>query len=126
MAAIADALGDRCRIWLARVEGRPAAAMMVFTGTNAYDFRAAMDESLRSYRANDLLLRLAIEQACRDGCHYYYLGDSGHSASLGQFKERFGARPYDYAEYRLERLPLTAAEEGLKWAVKRVIRFKDS
>src|SRR5207237_686902 len=67
MAAVADALGDRCRIWLARVEGRTAAAMMVFTGTNAYDFRAAMDESLRGFRANDLLLRLATEQACRDG-----------------------------------------------------------
>ena len=73
-----------------------------------------------------LLLRLAIEQACEDGCRYYYMGDSGRSASLGKFKERFGARPYDYAEYRLERLPLTAAEEGLKRAVKRVIRFKDS
>jgi hypothetical protein len=53
------------------------------------------------------------------------MGDSGRSASLGQFKERFGARPYGYAEYRLERLPLTAAQESVKWAVKRLIRFRD-
>ena len=68
MAAVADALGDRCRIWLARVEGRPAAAMMVFTGTNAYDFRAAMDESLRGFRANDLLYYAFIRHAAERGC----------------------------------------------------------
>ena len=41
------------------------------------------------------------------------------------FKERFGARPVCYAEYRLERLPLTAAEHASKRMVKRAIRFKD-
>ena len=39
----------------------------------------------------------------------YHLGESGASRSLAHFKEKFGARPVPYAEYRLERLPLTRA-----------------
>ncbi len=124
--AIARALGPRCRIWVARVGGRPAASMMVLSGANAYDFRAAMDQELAGFRANDLLLKAAIEQACAEGCRYYYLGDSGKSASLGQFKQRFGAEAIRYAEYRLERAPLTAGENALKWAVKRAVRFREA
>jgi hypothetical protein len=100
--------------------------MIVLQGNNAYDFRAAMDEDATSYRANDLLLRLAVWDACRAGCRSYYLGDSGRSVTLARFKERFGARPYDYAEYLLERLPISAAERGLKRAVKRAVGFRDS
>ena len=123
--AIARCLRERCQVWVARVGAKPIASMIVLQGNNAYDFRAAMDEDATSYRANDLLLRFAVCEACRAGCRSYYMGDSGHSATLGQFKERFGARPYDYAEYVLERLPISAAEEGLKRAVKRAVRFRD-
>jgi hypothetical protein len=124
--AIARCLGERCQVWVARIGGKAIASMIVLQGNNAYDFRAAMDEDYRSYRANDLLLRLAVWDACRAGCRYYYMGDSGHSVTLAQFKERFGARPYDYAEFLLERLPISVAEQGLKRAVKRAIRFRDS
>jgi len=124
--AIAAALGDRCQVWVARVAGTAIASMIVLRGNNAYDFRAAMDEEYTSYRANDLLLRLAIEDACTAGCRSYYMGDSGRSPSLGRFKERFGARPYDYAEYLLERLPISAAEQGVKRAVKRAVGFRDT
>jgi lipid II:glycine glycyltransferase (peptidoglycan interpeptide bridge formation enzyme) len=85
-----------------------------------------MDEELTGFRANDLLLKLAIEQACAEGCRYYYLGDSGQPVSLGQFKQRFGAEAIRHAEYRLEVAPLTAGEDALKWAVKRAIRFRDT
>src|SRR5579863_6303317 len=51
------------------------APSMVLTGNNAYGFRAAMDERLTGYRANDLLLR----------------------HSLARFEERFGARPFPYS-----------------------------
>jgi hypothetical protein len=123
--AIAHCLGERCQVWVARIGAKPIASMIVLQGNNAYDFRAAMDEDCRRYRANDLLLRLAVCDACEAGCRSYYLGDSGHSATLGQFKERFGARRYDYAEYLLERLPISTAEEGVKRAVKRAVRFRD-
>lgn len=123
--AIGRLLGERCRVWLARVEGRSAAAIVVIQGVNAYYFRGAMDEELAKYRASDLIQRLAIEDACRAGCRYYYMGDSGWSVSLAQFKERFGAQAYPYSEYRLERLPLSRTERMIKQVIKRMIRFKD-
>ena len=125
-SAIAAALGERCQVWMARLDGRPVASMMVLRGNNAYDFRAAMDEDAASCRANDLLLRCAIEDACRSGCRSYYMGDSGRSQNLAQFKERFGATPHAYAEYCLERLPISAAERGIKRAVKGAIGFRDA
>jgi hypothetical protein len=123
--AMARHLGSRCRVWIARIEGRPAACMLVLLGTNAYDFRAAMNEDLQHYRAQDLIERLSVEEACNAGCRYYYMGDSGTSRTLAAYKEQFGARPYHYAEYRLERLPFTEAERALKSVVKRAIRFRD-
>lgn len=123
--ALGRFLGDRCRVWVASVNGRPAAASVVLQGTNAYDSRAAMDEDLTSYRANDLLLRHTIKDACDAGCSYYYMGESGESASLAQFKERFGATGYPYAEYRMERLPISGTERQVKRVVKRAIGFKD-
>ena len=116
-------LGGHFRPLSAWVE--PAAAMVVLRGVNAYGFRAAMDEELTKYRANDLLMRLAIEDACKAGCRYYYLGDSGWSVSLAQFKERFGAQAYPYSQYHLERLPLSRTEREIKKVIKWVIRFKD-
>ncbi len=123
--AMARHLGDRCRVWIARVEGRPAACMLVLLGANAYDFRAAMTEDLRHYRAQDLIERLSVEEACKAGCRYYYMGDSGWSPSLSHYKEQFGAQPYRYAEYRLERLPISRVERAVKSVVKRAIRFRD-
>ena len=73
-----------------------------------------------------LLHRLAIEEACRAGCRYYHMGESGSSASLAQFKRRFGANAYGYAEYRLERLPITSVDAHLRRLVKRLIGFTDA
>ena len=123
--AIGRHLGDRMQIWLARVDGRPIATILVLRGSNAYYLRGAMDEEMRNHRANDLLHVTALEDACAAGCRFYYLGDSGWSDTLAAFKERLGAQPYHYAEYRSERLPVTRAERVVKGAVKRVIGFKD-
>jgi hypothetical protein len=71
------------------------------------------------------LHRLAIEDACQAGCHVYHMGESGESASLAQFKGRFGAQPQRYAEYRLERLPITQMDKLLRQTIKRAIGFKD-
>ena len=124
--AIAAALGDRCHVYLARLDGRAIASRVVLRGANAYDFRAAMDEEYSKLRANDLLMRATLQDACEAGCATYFFGDSGRSASLAQFKERFGAQAYDYAEYRLERLPISAAERSFKRAVKKAIGFRDA
>ncbi|HWD06302.1 MAG TPA: GNAT family N-acetyltransferase [Amycolatopsis sp.] len=122
--AIGRRLGDRFQVWLARVDGRTAAGCLVARGGNAHDFRAAMDEDLKRYRATDLLQAYAIRDACRAGCAYYYLGESG-TGTLGQFKERFGARPFAAPEFRFERLPVSRAERGVKTVVKAAIGFRD-
>jgi Acetyltransferase (GNAT) domain len=126
LEAIAATLGEACHIWVAWCQRRPAAAIMVLHGRNASYVRGMMDKELAGpTRANYLLHRLAIEEACAAGCRYYDMGETGVSASLAQFKTRFGARPYAYAEYHLERLPITRVSHGARGAVKRVIGFRD-
>jgi hypothetical protein len=124
---IVDKLGEDCRIWAAWVDGRPAAAIFVLQQHNVNDARGAMDRALvGSTGANDLIQKLAIEHAANAGCRYYHMGESGTSASLALFKARFGAAPYAYAEYIIEKLPITRLDAGLRAMVKRVIGFKDN
>jgi hypothetical protein len=124
---IAQGLGAACCLWVAWHDGRPAAAILVLQGANASYTRGVMDKELAGpTQANVLLHRLAIEEACRAGCRYYHMGESGPSASLAQFKRRFGATAYGYAEYRLERLPITSVDAHLRGLVKRLIGFKDA
>ncbi|MCB0209643.1 MAG: GNAT family N-acetyltransferase [Anaerolineae bacterium] len=124
---LAEILGEACRIWVARIDDRPVAAILVLQTTNAHYTRGAMDKELAGpTRANDLLHQLAIQAACQAGCRYYHMGESGGSSSLASYKERFGAEPYTYAEYRLERLPVTSADHKIRSLVKRVIGFKDA
>jgi Acetyltransferase (GNAT) domain len=125
-ALIARTLGEACRIWVAWHEGRPAAAILVMQGANANYTRGMMDKELAGpTRANYLLHRMAIEEACEAGCRYYNMGESGCSRSLAQFKTRFGAAARPYAEYHLERLPVTAIDRYARSAVKRLIGFRD-
>jgi len=123
---IARSMGEACRVWVAWHEGVPVAASMVLVGANVDGLRSVSDKTLAApLNANDLLKKLAIEDACRAGCRYYHLGESGESAGIAAFKERLGARPYPYTEYRLERLPLSRLDRGLRGVVKRAIGFKD-
>jgi hypothetical protein len=124
---MAQVLGDACRFWVAWLDGQPVAAIMVLQGRNSHYTRGAMNKNLATLtRANELLHRLAIEDACCTGCRYYHMGESGGSDSLAQFKSQFGAIPYRYAEYRLERLPITKVDRWLRGFVKQLIGFKDA
>jgi hypothetical protein len=126
LAAIAHSLGDKCRIWLARLGERPVAGILVVHGANASYTRGAMDVDLAGpTRANYLLHKRAIEDACAQGCRRYHMGETGTSQQLAQFKTRFGAVAVPYAEYHVERLPLTAADRRLRRGVKTVIGFRD-
>jgi len=40
-------------------------------------------------------------------------------------KEKFGAQPVDYAEIRLERLPYSRVDQGIRSVVKKALRFRD-
>jgi len=65
------------------------------------------------------------EDACLAGCTHFDFGESGASKELAHFKTRFGARPYPYRQYIIERLPLTELDRSLRGVVKRVIRFQE-
>jgi hypothetical protein len=110
--AVAQAFGDRCRTWVARWDGKPVAAVVTLIhGAHAFYWRGYSDKDLAApVRANDLLQRLAIEDACRAGCRYYSMGESGGVASLIEFKSRFGARPQQFPLYDFARVSLAAVE----------------
>jgi hypothetical protein len=125
---VARHLGAACRVWVAWRHGQPAAAIVVLRhGAQVTYWRGAMDrELIGKTGANQLLHRLAIEDACRTGAREYHLGDSAPGSSLAQFKRGFGATERHYRAYRFERLPLTAVEHGARGAVKRALRFRDA
>lgn len=123
---IAGHLDGGCRQWVARHDGRPVASIIVLFGVNAHYTRGAMDkERAGPLRANDLLMWHAIQAACAIDAASFHLGESGSSGSLSDYKERFGARPFDYPELRMERLPITRGDQMARSAVKRVIGFRE-
>jgi lipid II:glycine glycyltransferase (peptidoglycan interpeptide bridge formation enzyme) len=123
---IAETLGDACRTWVAWRGTKAAAAALVLQGGNSSYMRGMMDKDLAGPTcANYLLQRLAIEEACEAGCRYYDMGETGGSDSLALFKTSFGARAYPYAEYHIERLPITTFNRCARRLVQRVIRFRD-
>lgn len=124
---LAASLGEAMRIWVAWKDGVPVASTVVLCGTNASYTRGAMDKELAGpCHANDLLQWRAIEDAITSGCRSYHLGESGWSSGLARFKEKLGAHPLPYSEYRFERLPLTRADRIVRDLVKRALRFKDA
>lgn len=126
LEAMAEHLGKAFAVTVAYVDDRPAFASITLLGQTAHDTRAAMDRELvEGTYAGDLVQWRLIELACELGCTAYHLGESGQSSSLSQFKEKFGARPLDYAEVRLERLPITRLDQQLRSVVKRLLRFRD-
>jgi lipid II:glycine glycyltransferase (peptidoglycan interpeptide bridge formation enzyme) len=118
---VAEHLGDACRVWVAWLDGQPAAASIeLFQGIHVTSWRATSDKELAGpAHANDLIQKLTIEDACRAGCRYYHMGESGGVRSLMHFKERFGAEPRQYLEYRLERVPITYIGDRLYAARRR-------
>jgi hypothetical protein len=123
---IARHLDGGCHQYLARLDGRAIASIIVLFGGNAHYTRGAMDKDLAGpVRANDLLMWHAIRDACAAGAPKFHLGDSRRSTSLSVYKERFGARPHDYPELRIERIPVTAVDRAARSVVKRAIGFRE-
>jgi hypothetical protein len=124
---IADRIGGAFRLYIAWYGGRPAAAVLVLIGANAHYTRGAMDTRvIGNSKANELLMWSAIEDACREGCSTFHMGETAPGSSLATYKEKYGAVPVTYAEYVLERLPLTRMDAALRGTVKRVIGFHDA
>jgi len=125
-SAWAKYLGEAFRLWIAWYQNEPAAAIIVLQGANAHYTRGVMNQEIAGpTRANDLLHKLAIEDACNAGCRYYHMGETGFSKSLARFKGRFGAVAYPYSEFRIERLPISKIDKRIRMIIKRIIGFKD-
>jgi lipid II:glycine glycyltransferase (peptidoglycan interpeptide bridge formation enzyme) len=124
--AIATSVPSGFHLYLAFHQMRPIAGILIYHAAGAMYSRGAMDKAYAGrLRANYLLHRVAIENACLDGCGFYDFGESGDSGQLAQFKTRFGAVPAPYREYVIEHLPLTEADRLLRRVAKRAIRFRD-
>jgi hypothetical protein len=126
LRALARHLGEDFVVTLAHLGGVPVFGSITVLGQTAHDIRAAMDRELVGRSgAGDLVQWTTLELACARGCRMFHLGESGRSTNLAQFKEKFGAEPYDYAEIRVERLPLTRADQTVRSAAKRLLGFRD-
>lgn len=123
--AVAAALGDRCRVWVASRGGDPIAGIITLVhGRDAICWRGyARKELAGPVAATNLLERLAIEDACESGASFYNLGQSGGVVELERFKQSLGARPRVSLEYRIEKLPMTRLENMLSEAESRVARL---
>ena len=125
-ASISDTSGSVLNFWIARLEGRPVAGIVVLADGNAHYTRGAIDERfIGNTYASHLLQSNAIEAAADAGCRHYHLGETGGSDSLAQFKSSFGAVAMPYAEFRFERLPILTADQKLRGIVKTMIGFRD-
>lgn len=124
--AMSEALGPQMKIFLARLDARPVAAILVLYGRNAHYTRGAMDKTLAApTAANYLLHAAAIEEACLRECGSYHMGETGSSKSLADFKEKFGACSFEYQESRYERLPVSRIDASLRTIAKRMVGMKN-
>ncbi|HEX8973256.1 GNAT family N-acetyltransferase [Oryzihumus sp.] len=102
-----------CRTWLASHEGTPVAGLVTFVhGAHAISFRSYSLREHRALNASHLLKRLAIEDACADGCRWFNLGMSGGVSGLEAFKESLGATPRWAVDCRVERVPVQRLQRG--------------
>jgi hypothetical protein len=101
---VARHLGDRCQVWVASVDGQPAASTIVLSsGAYAHYWRSTSDQALAGPRyPNYLLLARQLEHAAEHGNEFFDMGESGGVSSLARFKEQFGAKPFPYEEVRFE------------------------
>ena len=127
LAAVVEHFGTGCAIWIARSMGEPLAAIIVLSaGGSAKYWKGAMNKQLAGpLRANELLHRMAIEEACEQGYQSYDMGLTRPASPLAMFKEKLGAVPRQAYSLRRERLPVNAARGASRSLVKMAIGFRD-
>jgi hypothetical protein len=127
LTTVARMLGDRCAVWTAWVDGRPAAASIVLhNGRHLTGWKSAADiREFGSTGAVDLVKTAIIADACADGAAVYDLGEARPGSNLAKFKAAYGAREHAVRVVERERLPLRRAEGLARTTVKRAVRFRD-
>lgn len=120
-------MGEEFSVCLVRLDDAPVAGAVVLRGRTAHTTRSAMDkDAIGASHAGVLAGWTEIELACEAGCPVLHLGETGTNQELARSKEKWGARPHEYVELRLERLPWTSAAAVLRSGVKRAIGFRDA
>ena len=116
LKAVADHFGEDCTTWVAFSDGVPAAAIIVLqAGSRAYGWRGASDKALAGpTRASLLLQKLAIEDACNNGCQFFDMGIAEPGTSLAYFKECLGATLSRTHYVQAQRLPVQRAIDAPK------------
>ena len=130
MKLVAEHFGKDCATWVARSKGEPVAALIVLRfGMFMHFWRVAEDGELaHPVRATELLHRLNIEEACRDGYRFYNMGGAPEESSLARYKEKLGASLYFTHELSLTRPPLRAARTARRFSedlAKKTLRMHD-
>jgi hypothetical protein len=108
LEAVAAHFGKDCAVWVARASGQPVAALIALrAGGDAKGWRVAVVKQTASpVRASELLHRLDIEEACRDGYRSYDVGGAAPGSPIAAYKEKLGATLRFTHELRVARLPL--------------------
>lgn len=125
---LAAHLGDAFRVYIGYHRGRPVVGDIVLLDRNAHNTRGAMDkERADAVRGAGLLVQArAIRDACAAGAAVYNMGETGTSSTHAAFKEHLGATPYDYHQYRFERVPLTMADRALREVVRGALGVREA
>jgi CelD/BcsL family acetyltransferase involved in cellulose biosynthesis len=115
-AAGASAMGERCVIWTASIDGRTFAVdVMLQSPAHHLSWLGAMDPDLaRDTAGTSLLQSRILEDACARGAQHFHLGESEPGSGVDAFKAGFGAAALPYCALRFERLPLTATDRRLR------------
>jgi CelD/BcsL family acetyltransferase involved in cellulose biosynthesis len=126
---VADHFGKDCATWVARSKGQPVAALITLRfGTHAHGWRVALDKELaHPVRASEYLHRLDIEEACRDGYHFYNMGGAPAGSTLARYKDKLGATMHFTHELYAEHLPVRAARTARRFSgdlVKKTLRLQ--
>ncbi|MFH0919514.1 MAG: GNAT family N-acetyltransferase [Fibrobacterota bacterium] len=85
-------------LYIARHQGRILAALLLFRFNRTVEyFTPASDGEARSLQPMSMLIFESMKQAVRDGYRYYNFGGTWkNQESLYRFKQRWGARDFNY------------------------------
>jgi hypothetical protein len=120
---IASHLGSDFQVSVAWHEDTPVSAGIVLAGRNAHGVRAAMHPDHRKLGASHLLNWTVLKNACAAGAGWFCMGESAN-AGVVAFKESFGAKPFQFNEFKYETIPLSRGIDLIGAAYKSVIGFR--
>jgi hypothetical protein len=120
---VAAMLGQACRMFVAWHGGQPvAAAITLVHGEHAIGWRSySIKELAAPVAANILTQATCIADACRSGCRYFDLGQSGAVATLQSYQNSFGATPHWVVNLRIESPGLTRVRSAKERALGAVV-----